>query len=407
MKLITTLLLAISSICSYAQVRDYYLSKDFPSSKVAFSANTELIEITGVSLSFVKSKLGSYAKNHLKYDRIGNLVNKTSDSTFLVTQRFKFENDPEINPKFDFIEFKYKGHLIENDTIVERIDVVGSEAMIGEFYRKYWNQELNVIVAPDSLIVSQNRNKNDLIRLIHQPAATPNSVYSTYSITVTSVDDFSAILSKTKTFVAKRNADERKFQKFRASTVYHMKDIDSSYYNATAKEIAAKLRDILASEENITGTAEVYIKADTMGRTWVSVNGKNAKINRQLRDELTDLVYINKQFEGFNMTTEDTYNFDYSFIRQNVNLLKKPTGVIVHSDNIPELENIAKTQARSFWMDKAEMTYNTSLCIVNNEKSTTADLRNAEEKATAGKVIGGFFGGILVVIVTILSAGDE
>ena len=405
MKLITTFFLAIVSVCSYSQVRDYYLAQDFPKSQVTFPTNTDLIEITGVSYSFVKTKLNNYVKSHLKYDRIGNLVTKTSDSTVFIVQRFKFENDPEINPKVDFVEFKYTGHLIEKDTVVERIDMVGSEAMIGEFYRKYWNQELNVIVVRDLSVVSENINKNDRIQLLHQVAETPNSVYSAYSISVTPIDDFNAVLSGTKAFVAKRNAAKKKFDDFRASTVYHMKDIDSSYYKIVSKTISDELQEILLSEENITGTAEVYIKADTAGRTWISVNGKNARINMQLRDELSSIVYINKQFQGFKMTTEDTYVFDYSFIRQDVRLLKKPSSVIVHSDNYPELENIARRDARTFWMDKAEMTYNTSLCIINNEKSTTADIRKVEQKTTAGGVIATILGGILAVI-AILSSDE-
>ena len=406
MKLITTLLLALISVSSYAQVRDYYLAQDFPKSQVAFSTNTDLIEITGVSSSFVKTKLNTYVKAHLKYDRIGNLVTKTSDSTVLITQRFKFENDPEINPRFDFIEFRFTGYLMEKDTIVERVDIVGSEAMIGEFYRKYWNQELNVIVAQDALIVSENKNKNDLVRLLRQPVETPNSPYSAYSISVTPADDFKNVLSGTKAFLSKRNAEKKKFDAFRTSTAYHMKDLDSSYYRMVSKEIQAKLQEILLSEENITGTAEVYIKADTAGRTWVNVTGKNARIDRQLRDELSTLVYTNKMFQGFKMTTEDTYVFDYSFIRQDVRLLKKPGSVIVRSDNYPELENIAKRNARSFWMDKAEMTYNTSLCIINNEKSTTADIRNVEEKTPAAGVFLTILGGIFSIIAIFSSDGE-
>ncbi len=407
MKSILSALILLFGVNASAQIRNYYLSRDFPKSTGQESNHTFDIEITGVSYRHVEKSLTTYFKSTLKYERIGFLTSNVNDSVLLVTERFKNINDPEINPKFEFLDLKFRIFKMGSDSIIERLDAIGSEAMLGEFYKKYWNAELNLIDLKNPVIISETKNANDLVQLNYQPVKSKESVFSPYSISVTSViDNMSEVLKDTKVFLAQRNKKKHDFDVLRNTTRFPLKHQESTYYEAKKREIELELRAVLTTKKNITGSCEVVVRKDTTGLVWVSVDGKNGDINAQLREALLTLTYKNYVLNGFKMDTEDKFVYEYSFIRETVDLLKKPMGITAVSKNQPEVESLARKEASGFWMDKADLTYDVSILNLNGSKQETVLPTKAVERTTAGKAIGGFFAGVLVVIVALLDAAS-
>lgn len=408
MKSILSALIFLFSLNVSAQVRNYYLSRDFPKSTGQEGNHAFDIEITGVSYKYVEQSLNAYFKNTLKFERIGFLTANVNDSVLLVTERFKNINDPEINPKFEFLDLKFRIFKMGSDSIIERLDALGSEAMLGEFYKKYWNAELNLIDLKNPVIISETKNANDLVQLNYQPAKSKESVFSPYSISVTSaIDNMSEVLKETKLFLAERNKKKHDFDVLRNATRFPLKQQESAYYDSKKREIELELRAILTTKKNTTGSCEVVVRKDTTGLVWISVDGKNGDINAQLRAALLSLTYKNYVLNGFKMDTEDKFVYEYSFIRETVDLFKKPMGITAVSKNLPEVENLARKEASGFWMDKADLTYDVSILNMNGSKQETVLPIKAVERTTAGKVIGGFFGGILVIILAVLGDTEE
>lgn len=392
---------------SFAQVRNYYLSRDFPNAAVNQSQSS-VIEISGVSYKFVEKYLNNYFKNTLKYDRIGFLTTNVNDSVLLITERFKNANDPDINPKFEFLDLKFRVYSFATDTLVDRLDAIGSEAMLGDFYKKYWSAELNLIDLKNPRVISEVKNEHDLVQLNYNPLKSKESTYSAYSISVTSaVDNMPEVLKETKLFLAQKNKKKQDFENLRKSTKFQMKEYDLSYYNSKKNEIELALKTILNTQKNITGSCEVLVRKDTTGLVWVSVNGKNGIVNGQLREALLTLAYKNHFLNGLPMDTEDKFVYEYAFIRETVSLFKKPMGITAVSKNQPDVEDLARKAASGFWMEKADLTYDVSIMNVNGTKVESVLPTQAVERTTAGKAVGTFFVGLLVAVVAVLDATSE
>lgn len=403
------LALCCSAFGVRAQVRQYYLNQTLENS----APNTvkkipEKVEITGSSSPYVRNQLHGFMKEKLHYERMAYIRNAVNDSTWIVTERFKNEHDPEINPKYDFLEFKYIVHKAFNDTIVERVDVLGAEAMLGDFYKRYWGVELNLAESEGKEVISEVVYEHDRIQLMHKPTKSNNSVYSSYSLAIgENKADFANTLSATKVFLIKNKAEQDKFAAHRKSFAYQMKKQDPKYYAELDAGIEQVLRDFLNLETNVTGSMDVIIKADTLGRTWIEVTGKNPKINSSVRESLRSLSYPNCFVNGYRMATADTFHYDYGFLRERVSMTKHPGRTVVHSENTPELEAVARQEAGKIDVKKADVDYNVGLSEVNGVTRGNAVQAYFDERITGGQAVGGFFLGVLGVILLLTSDGEE
>jgi len=371
-------------------------------------SSTEKIEFSGVSCTAARVQMKLFLHDKLSYERSGFQVSKLNDSILIYKERYIVKNDDEINPKSDYLDAEYTLHLATFDSIIEKVHFTGSENMLGAVFKNYWNTEINLLENADRKIIASCVHMNDSVQLIQTIASTKSDVLRAYSIVVSDKHaNMAKTILDTKALLAANYEKKNNFFSERKRTSYQLKKENKVKYDAYKNTISSALVDVLHDQFNSTGNVSAVVKADTLGRTWVEVFGKNASINNQLRNELMELRYENIKKDGFLMTTIDTFYYDYSALREEVDLRKSNAGIRVRSSNFKVIETAARVEAERTPITKADLEYNVSYVEVNGEKSSRVVNKSTVELMTGGQVFLGILGGIGTLILWAVSDEEE
>src|SRR6218665_635185 len=391
-----------------AQIRNYYLETTVLKPQIPKSYSlTEKVEFTGVSLTPIRLHFRSILQERLKYERNGFQLNKLNDSVVLYKERYISKNDPEINPKSDFLDVEYKLHLATHDSIIESVNITGSENMVGEVFKKYWNTEVNLLENADDPIVASCTNQNDSIQLIQSVKSNTETARNYAILIIDKNNNIGSVLWERKKLVAVSNAEKKSFFDARRRKTFQIKNESEVKYTAYKATISSVLVEVLHNESSLTGYVSVVLKKDPLGRTWVDVFGKNARVNSALRDNLSVLKYENITDKGFYMTTIDTFYFDYSSVHEEVDMRKNTVGIHVRSTNFPVVEEVARAEANRTPIAKADLKYNVSYVEVNGTKNPRVVNTSTVEKMTGGQVVLGVLGGIFSLILYVVAEDEE
>jgi len=392
-----------------AQIRNYYLETSVLKPQPAPNySSSERIEFTGNPISPVKKHFKSFLQEKLNYERNGFQATKLNDSVVIYKERYIATNDPEINPKSDYLDLQYTLQLTKYDSIIEKVDMFGSENMVGEVFKKYWNVELNLLENADKKVVGTCVNQHDSIQLVQTKVTSKLGTVLSYSVHVSDKDDnITQVIAETKKLINVAYAERDQFMQTRRKKTYQIKKESEIKYTAYKTSISTTLTQVLHNETNLTGNVSVVLKADTLGRTWVEVFGKNAQVNSSLRQNLTSIRYENIVEKGFYMTTVDTFYFDYSTLHEEVDMRKSTAGIRFRSTNYDVVKNAARTAAENSSITKADLKYNVSYVEVNEIKDSQVVNTSTIERVTGGQVLLGVLGGICSVIYLIAMPEEE
>lgn len=388
-----------------AQIRNYYLETSVlkPQPAKVYSTS-EKVEFTGNSLSPVKSHFRSFLQEKLTYERNGFQVSKLNDSVVLYKERYITKNDNEINPKSGFLDVEYKLHLTKYDSVIEKVDLTGSENMVGEVFKKYWNVEVNLLENAEKRVVASSTHQNDSVQLIQTKETTKQGIIRNYFVQVSDKNDnIENVISGTKKMIIDANLEKERFFAERRQKTYQLKKESEVKYSAYKTSISTVLTQVLHNETNLTGNVSVVLKADTLGRTWVEVFGKNARVNSALRQNLMSMRYDNITEKGFYMTTVDTFYYDYSSLFEQVDMRKNMAGIHFRTSNFEVIEQAARAEAERTPVSKADLKYDVNYVEVNGAKNSRVINTSTVERMTGGQVMLGIIGGIGSLILWVIS----
>jgi hypothetical protein len=323
-------------------------------------------------------------------------------------ERYISTNDTEINPKSDYLDLQYTLQLTKYDSIIEKVDMLGSENMVGEVFKKYWNVEVNLLENAEKEIVSSSVHLHDSIQLVQTKTVTKAGTVRAYSVRVSDKkNNISDVLAETKKLINVAYTERDQFMAARRKKTYQIKKESEIKYSAYKTSISNTLIQVLHDQTSLTGNVSVVLKADTLGRTWVEVFGKNASVNSSLRQNLNAIRYENIMEKGFYMTTVDTFYFDYSSLHEEVDMRKTTAGVRFRSSNFDVIKIAARTAAENSSVTKADLKYNVSYVEVNEINTSQVINTSTIERVTGGQVVLGILGGICSVIYLIAMPEEE